>query len=139
MGIAGFAGAGLAGQDDGEGAGGLAAAVGFIESASGGAGGQALKCGLDGAEVVEGVEPVGAAAKLARSLGASEHEKAEDGGFVAAKIEDGANAVLVFGDAGVADGSGEGEIFKRVESLADLVFGEVKDGIAAGALVARVD
>ena len=91
------------------------------------------------AEIVEGVEAVGAAAEFARGLGAAEHEEAENCGLVAAEVEDGADAVLVLGNASVADGSDEGEIFKGVEGLADLVFGEVQDGVAAGALVACVD
>ena len=37
------------------------------------AGGQALESGLDGGEVVEGVEAVGAAAEFAGSLRAAEH------------------------------------------------------------------
>ena len=43
------------------------------------------------------------------------------------------------GNAGVANRGGEGEIFEGVERLTDLIFGEVKDRIAAGSLVARVD
>jgi hypothetical protein len=72
-------------------------------------------------------------------LGAAKHEETEDGGLVAVEVEDGADAVLVLGNAGVADRGGEGQIFERVKRLADLVFREVKDRIAAGALVARVD
>jgi hypothetical protein len=72
-------------------------------------------------------------------LGTAKHQEAEEGGFVAAKVEDSADAVLIFGDAGVVDWGREGEVFERVKRLADLVFREVKDGIAAGALVARVD
>ena len=77
---------------------------------------------MDGGEVVEGVEAVGAAAEFAGGLRAAEHEEAEDGGLVAAEVEDGADAVLVLGDAGVADGGDEGEIFEGVEGLADLFF-----------------
>jgi hypothetical protein len=94
---------------------------------------------LDGGEVVEGVEAVGAAAEFAGGLGPAEHEKAEDGGLVAAKIEHGADPMLVLGDAGVADGADEGEVFKRMERLADLFLCEIEDGVAAGALVARVN
>jgi hypothetical protein len=94
---------------------------------------------LDGGEIVKGEEAVGATAKLAGGLRASQHEEAENGRLVAAEIENGADAVLIFGDAAVADGGGEGEVFEGMEGLADLVFGEVEDGIAAGALVARVD
>jgi hypothetical protein len=137
VGVTGLAGAGLAGKDGGEWDGGLAAGLcaGFVGSACG----QALECGLDGGEIVEREEAVGATAKLARGLGAAKHEEAENGRLVAAEIENGADAVLVLGDAAVADGGGEGEVFEGVEGLADLVFGEVEDGVAAGALVARVD
>jgi hypothetical protein len=130
MGVAGLAGAGLAREDGGERDGGLAA--GFGDGFVGTAGGQALKRRLDGGEIVEGVEAVGAAAEFARGLGAAEHEEAEDGGLVAAEVEDGADAVLVLGDAAVADRGDEGEVFEGVQGLADLVFCEVKDGIAAG-------
>ena len=93
-----LAGAGLAGEDGGEGAG-----RGFACLGGGGAGGETLERGLDRSEVVEGVEAVGAAAEFAWGLGAAEHEETEDGGLVAAEIEDSADAVLVLGDARVAD------------------------------------
>ena len=111
MGVAGLAGAGLAGQDGGEGP------VALLVASAGWAGGQALEGGLDGGEVVEGVEAVGAAAEFAGGLRAAEEEEAEDGGLVAAEVEDGADAVLVLGDAGVADRGDEGEVF--VELRAD--------------------
>jgi hypothetical protein len=133
MGITGLARARLAREDGGKGAAGLIA--GFV---GGGAGGQSLEGGLDGGEVVEGVETVGAAAEFAWGLGTAEHEEAENGGLVAAKIEDGADPMLVLGDTGVADRGDEGEVFKGVEGLADLFFGEIEHWVAAGALVARV-
>ena len=71
-------------------------------------------------------------------MGAAQYEEAENGGLVAAEIEYGAGPMLVLGDAGVADGSDKGEVFKGVEGLADLFFGEIEDRIAAGALVAGV-
>ena len=108
MGIAGLAGAGLAGQNGGEGAGFVAGCVGD------GPGREALEGGLDGGEVVEGVEAVGAAAKLAGGLRTAEHEEAQDGGLVAAEVEDGADKVLVLGDASVADRGDEREIFEGV-------------------------
>jgi hypothetical protein len=133
MSVTGFAGAGLAREDGGERAGFVAGCVG------GGTGREAFEGGLDGGKVVEGIEAVGAAAEFAGSLRTAKHEKAEDGGLVAAEVKDGADAVLVLGDAGVADRGDEGEIFEGVEGLADLLFGEIEDGVAAGALVARVD
>jgi len=108
MGVAGLAGAGLAEQDGGEGSGFAAGCVGD------GPGREALEGGLDGGEVVEGVEPVGAAAEFAGGLRAAEHEEAEDSGLVAAEVEDGADTVLVLGDAGVADGGDKCEIFEGV-------------------------
>jgi ornithine cyclodeaminase/alanine dehydrogenase-like protein (mu-crystallin family) len=139
MGIAGFAGAGLAGEDGGEGASGRAACLGAAGFFGGATGGEALKRGLDGGQIVEGVEAVGAAAEFSRSLGAAKHEEAEDGGLVTAEVENGADSMLVFGDAGVADSGDQGEIFKGVEGLANLLLGKIEDGIATGALVARVD
>jgi hypothetical protein len=133
MGVAGFARAGLAREDNGKGAGRM---IGFV---GGRASGQALEGGLDGGEVVEGVEAVGAAAEFTGGLGAAEHEEAEDCRFVAAKIEDGADSMLVLGHAGFADRGDEGQVFKRMEGLANLFFGEVEDRVAAGALVACVE
>jgi hypothetical protein len=133
MGVAGFARARLAREDGGQRAGGLIA--GFV---GGRASGQALEGGLDAGEVVEGVEAVGAAADFARGLRAAEHEEAENCRFVAAKVEDRADPMLVLGDAGIADGGDESEVFKRMERLTNLFFGEVENGVAAGALVASV-
>jgi hypothetical protein len=132
MGVAGFAGAGLTREDCGEGAG-AGGVGGYV------AGCKTLKGGLDGGDVVEGVETLGAAAELAGGLRAAEDEEAEDGGLVAAEIKDGADAVLVLGDAGVVNGGGEREVFQGVEGLANFVFGELEDGVAAGFLVAGVD
>ena len=108
-------------------------------SSDGRPGGEAVEGGVDGGEVVEGVHAVGAAAEFAGGLGAAQEEEAEEGGLVAAEVEDGADAVLVLGDAGVADGGDEGEVFEGVKGLADVLFGEIEDGIAAGALVAGVE
>jgi hypothetical protein len=137
MGVSGLARAGLARENRGERAGALIVNLiaGFV---GGGPGSEAFERGLDRSEVVEGVKTVGAAAEFAWSLGAAQHQEAEDRGLVAAKVEDGADAVLVLGYASVADGRDESEIFKAVESLTDLLFRKVENGIAAGALVARV-
>jgi hypothetical protein len=133
VGVPGFAGARLAGKNSGKGPGGLT--TGFIGCCTSR---KALEGGLDSREVVEGVEAVGTAAQLTRSLWTAEHEEAEHGGLVAAEIEDGANPVLVFWDTRVADRANQGEVFKGMESLANLFFGEVEDGVSARALVARV-
>jgi hypothetical protein len=132
MGIAGLARAWLSRKDGGKGAGLIA---GFIAN---GAGGQALEGGLNGAEIVEGVETVGAAAEFAGGLRAAEHKEAKDGGLVAAKVEDGADSMLIFGNSGIADRGDESEVFKRMEGLTNLFFSEIEHGIAAGALVAGV-
>ena len=47
--------------------------------------------------------------------------------------------MLVFGDSDVADRVCEGEVFEGVQCLANVFFGELENGIAAGALVAGVD
>jgi hypothetical protein len=103
-----------------------------------GAGGQALKGGLDGGQVVEGVETVGTAAEFAWSLRSAEHEKAEHSGLVAAKVEDSADPMLVLGNAGVANRCDEAEVFKGMDGLANLFFVEIKDWVATGSLIARV-
>jgi hypothetical protein len=139
MDVAGLAGTGLAGENNSERAGFV---VGWVGS---GASREALERGLDSGQVVEGVETVGATAKFAGGLGAAEHEEAEDSGLVAAQVEDGADTVLVLGDAhgwfseAVADRGDEGEVFERVEGLTNLLLGEIEHGIAAGALIARVN
>src|SRR5271154_2192658 len=108
MGVTGLAGAGLTGKDGGEGAGFVARCV------TGGEGREAFEGGLDGGEIVEGGETVGAAAEFAGSLGTAEHEEAKDGGLVAAEVKNGADAVLVLGDAGITDRRDESEILERV-------------------------
>jgi hypothetical protein len=133
MGVAGLAGAGLTWQHGGERASFVAGCIGEGTSC------EALESGLDGGKVVEGVEAVGAAAKFAGGLRAAEHEQTEDGGLVAAEVENRAYTVLVLGNAGVANGSDECEVFKGVKSLANFLFRQIEYGIAAGALVACVD
>jgi hypothetical protein len=71
-------------------------------------------------------------------LRAAEHKEAKDGGLVAAKVEDGADSMLIFGNSGIADRGDESEVFKRMEGLTNLFFSEIEHGIAAGALVAGV-
>jgi hypothetical protein len=118
MGVASLAGTWLAGENRGEGTWGVGA--GLIRR---GPSGEALEGGLDRGEVVEGMETVGAAAKFSGGLWTAEHEEAEDGGLVAAQIEDGAGPVLVLGDASVPNWSDQGKIFQGVDGLANLFFG----------------
>ncbi len=86
----------MAGEDDREGA-------GFYSFGIGCAGGRSVcesfEGGLDGGEVIEGVETIGAAAELSGGLRTAEHQEAKNGGFVAAQVEYGADAVFVLGDA----------------------------------------
>jgi hypothetical protein len=133
MSIAGLARARLARENGGQGAGGLVAR--FVR---GGAGGQAFKGGLNGGEVVEAVETVSTAAEFARGLGSAEHQKAQNGGLVAAKIEDRADPMFVLGNTGVSHRSDEVEVFKGMDGLADLFFGEIEHRVATGSLIARV-
>jgi len=101
--VASLARTGLAGEDGGE-----RSSGGFVRLGGDGAGGKALESRLDRCQVVEGVEAVGSAAEFTWGLGATEHEKTEDGGLVAAEVEYSADAVLVLGDARVVDGRDEG-------------------------------
>ena len=133
MGVSGFAGSRLAGENRCKRA---SFATGWV---SRGAVCEAFDGGLDGGEVVERIKAVGAAAQFPGGLGTAEHQKTEDGCLVAAKVENGADAVLVFGDAGIANRGNESEIFKGVEGLADFFFGEIQDRVAAGALIAGVE
>ena len=133
MSIAGFARARLTGEDSGEWARFVAGSVGR------GASGKALEGGLNSGEVVEAVEAIGPAAQFAGGLRAAEEKETENGGLVASQVQDRADAVLVLGDAGVANRSYESEVFKRVKRLANLFLAEIEDRFAAGPLVARVD
>jgi len=103
------------------------------------AGSEAVECGLDRGEIVEGVEAFGANAEFAWRLGAAKHEEAEDSGLVASQVKDGTNAVLVLRNAGVVEGGDEVLVIKGVKCLADLVFGEIEDGVATGLLITGVD
>jgi hypothetical protein len=103
------------------------------------AGGEAFEGGDDGGVVVEGVHALGAGAELGGCLWTAEEQRAEHGDFVAAEVEDVANAVLEFGDAAVGVGADEAEAFKVEEGGADIGFGELGDGLAIVLLVAGVD
>ena len=127
MHVAGFAGSGLPRQKQDE----RTVCLGI-------AAGEPLEGGLDGGEIVEGEEAVGAAAEFAGGLWAAEQKEAKDSGLVAAEIKNGAGAMLELGDAALTDRGGQLVSFKGVESLADLLLVEIEDGVAAGALVAGV-
>jgi hypothetical protein len=134
MSVTRFAGARLAREDGYEGSGVFRSR--FILCCSGG---ETLKSGLDSSNVIEGVEAIGAAAKLAGCLWSAQQQQAKDSSLVAAEVEDGPDTMLVLGDAGVADGVGEGLIFKRVECLSNLLFCKLEDGLPAGPLITRID
>jgi hypothetical protein len=134
MGVTRFTGAGLAREDGYERSG-----LFRIRIVRPWASREAFQGGLDSSEVIEGVKAVRAAAKLARCLRTAQQQQAKDSSLVAAEVEDGPDTMLVLGDAGVADRVGEGEIFKRVERLPNLLFRKLKDGLPAGALITRID
>ena len=68
-----------------------------------------IESGVDGVEIVELVETVGAGAELAGGLWAAEKEDTKKGDFVAVEVEGFLEAVLEFGDAAVGCG-GAGEV-----------------------------
>jgi hypothetical protein len=84
---------------------------------------------------------LGACAKFAGGLRAAEQQDAEDGDFVAIKVEGFLEAVFVLGDAAVggADGADQGLPVERMQGLADGGFVEIHDGFAVRFLVASVD
>ena len=63
---------------------------------------------MDGVQVVERVEAIGARAEFAGRLRAAEEQDADQGGLVAMEVEDVGEAMLVFWDAAVG-GGGAGE------------------------------
>lgn len=97
--------------------------------------GQAIERGVDGGDLVEGVETVGAGAQLAGCLRTAQQKKAQKRGLIAAKVEHGAGAVLELGDAALAHGRDEAKVLEDVQGLPEILLGEVEDGIAGGALV----
>ena len=100
---------------------------------------QEVERGVDGVQVVELVEAIGARAEFAGSLRTAEEEDAEQGDFVAVEIEDVCEAMFELGDAAVGGGgAGEALLLERMESAADGVFVELHDRIAIGFLVGGV-
>ena len=104
-----------------------------------GAGGEAIERCLDGGKIVEGEEAIGPGAEFAGSLRATQEEQAEESSLVAAEVEHGAGAVLIFRDAGIVHGVNEFAGLEAVERLADLALVKVDHGVAAGALIGGVD
>jgi hypothetical protein len=126
MGEAGFLGAGLPGENFGE----WRLALH-----------QMIEAGLYGAQVVERMHAFGARAEFARSLRTAQQQDAEDGDFVAIKVEGLLEAVFVLGDAAVrsADGADQRLAVERMQGLADGSFVEIHHGFAIRFLVAGVD
>ena len=126
MGVAGFLGAGLAGENSGQGR--LAL-------------GQAIERGDYVVERFEVVHAVGAAAKFSGSLRATEEEHADDGDFAAVEIESFLQAVFEFSDAAVGTAGRASEAFflQRGEGVANRGFVQRHHWVAIVFLVAGVD
>ena len=98
-----------------------------------------IEGGVNGGEIVELIEAIGAGAEFAGSLRAAEKEHAEQGDFVAVEIEDFREAVFELGDAAVGGGRAcEALLAQRMERAADGVFIEIHDWIAIRFLVGGV-
>jgi hypothetical protein len=92
---------------------------------------QEIQRGMNGAEILELVEPVGTSAQLAGSLRTAQQENAEKRDFVAMKIEDLLKAMLVFGDTAIRGGrTREAMIVERVEGVANGVVIEIHERVA---------
>ena len=102
---------------------------------------QVLQAGLHGAQVVERMHALGAGAKFAGGLRATQQQDTQDGDLVTIEVEGFLEAVLVLGDAAVrsADIADQGLSIQRMQGLADGRFVQVHDGIAIRFLVAGVD
>ena len=98
----------------------------------------ALKHGLDGRDVIEVVETLGAIAKLADGLRATQEKQAQQGNFRPAQVEKLPRVMLEFDYAAVVDAACEVEVFKVVERVANRSLVELHDGLTAGFLVARI-
>jgi len=100
-----------------------------------------LQAGLHGAEIVEGVHALGARAKFAGRLRTAQEQDAENGDFVAVKVEGFLEAVFILGDAAVrgANGADEGLLVQRMERLADGGFVQIHGGFSVRFLVAGID
>ena len=95
--------------------------------------------GVNGGEIVELIEAIGAGAEFAGSLRAAEKEHAEQGDFVAVEIEDFREAVFELGDAAVGGSRAcQALLAQRMERAADGVFVEIHDWIAIRFLVGGV-
>jgi hypothetical protein len=100
---------------------------------------QEVEGGVDGVQVVEGIQALGASSQFAGSLRAAEEQNADQGDFVAMEIEDVSEAMLEFGDATIGRGrTGEALVGKRMECAADCLLVEIHHRLAIGFLVRGV-
>jgi ornithine cyclodeaminase/alanine dehydrogenase-like protein (mu-crystallin family) len=99
---------------------------------------QTLERGLDGIEVVEGVKASGAASDLAGGLRPTKHQETENSSLIPPQVEDGSDAMLIFGNSRVVDRRDKGHTLQRVKSLTNLFLGEIEHWFAARTLIARV-
>ena len=126
MGVAGFLGAGLAGEN------GYERRIALHEL---------LQAGEDFADFVEAVEAVGAAAELAGGLWAAQEQDADQRGFGAGEVEGFAEPMLVFSDAaiGAAGSASKTVVFKTAQGEADFLVIEAHDWLAVAGLVTGVE
>ncbi len=95
--------------------------------------------GVNGGEIVELIEAIGAGAEFTGSLRAAEEEHAEQCNFVAMEVEDFGKAVFELGDAAVGGGGAcEALLAQRMERVANGVFVEIHHWIAIRFLVGGV-
>ena len=100
---------------------------------------QQVEGGVDGVQVIEGIQALGAGSQFAGSLRAAEEQNADQGDFVAVEVEDIGQAMLEFGDATVGGGrTGEPLVGKRMEGAADCFFVELHHRLAIGFLIGRI-
>lgn len=96
--------------------------------------------GVDGGEIVELVEAVGARAKFAGSLRSTKKENAEESNFVAVEVEDFGEAVFELGDAAVGgSGAGQALLAQGMERAANGVFVKLHNRITIRFLVGGVE
>lgn len=101
---------------------------------------QEAQRGMNGAEILELVEALGARAQFARSLRAAKEENAENRDFMAMEVEDLLETVLVLGHPAVCcRRPREAMLVEGVKRAANGVFFEVHDRVAIGFLVAGVE
>jgi hypothetical protein len=100
---------------------------------------QQVESGVDGVQVVEGIQALGTGSQFSRSLRAAEEQNAYQGDFMPVEVEDIGQAMLEFGYATVGGGRPrEPLVGKRMEGAADCLFVEIHHRLAIGFLVRGV-